>query len=442
MSDLLVKKIRQAGVVGAGGAGFPTYVKAESKAEVVVANGAECEPLLHKDKELLKRAAPAVVRGLEILMESTGATTGLIGIKSKNHDAVEAVRRALSSDRVKVHPLGDFYPAGDEYTLVYETTRRLIPPAGIPIEVGVVVNNVETLYNVSRAADGIPVTEKYVTVAGAVKNPSTFLVPLGCSFRQLIDAAGGVLVEDPVIVDGGPMMGKIVQSMDLPVTKTTGGLIVLSARHPLVWRKSQPVRVFRKIGKSGCDQCSYCTQLCPRYLLGYPIEPHKVMRSLGFTGSQKELWSRWALLCCECSLCSLYSCPEQLDPRNVCVTAKGDLRKNNILWKNSGMPAGPRKTHGMYPYRKTPIKLLMKRLGLHGYDKPAPLADSPLSTGRVTLSLSQHVGAPAIPVVKPGQKVQRGDVVAEPPEGKLGALLHSSLTGTVRQTDPAIVIES
>ena len=146
-------RLQQMGVVGAGGAGFPAHVKAASRAEYAIANGAECEPLVHKDVELMKRHAAEAVAGLRLMMAATGAKQGKFGIKAKNRAAMEAVRGELGGAAIDIVSLGDFYPSGDEYELVYCATGRLIPPGGIPLQVGCVVNNVETLHNVARAAE-------------------------------------------------------------------------------------------------------------------------------------------------------------------------------------------------------------------------------------------------------------------------------------------------
>ncbi|KAB2838915.1 MAG: NADH dehydrogenase subunit, partial [Melioribacteraceae bacterium] len=192
----LSEKIFGAGVVGAGGAGFPTHIKANSKVEFVLANGAECEPLLHKDVEIMKNFAPQIVEGMDLMIKSTSAKKGYFGIKTKNTGAIEAVEKNLGSTNIEMSFLGDFYPSGDEYELVYHATKRLIPPHGLPLVVGCVVNNVETFYNVANAEKGIPVTQKFICVAGCVKNPSTFWVPVGTSFEEVLKFAGGATIKD------------------------------------------------------------------------------------------------------------------------------------------------------------------------------------------------------------------------------------------------------
>lgn len=434
----IAEKIRLAGVVGAGGAGFPTHVKAGARVERVIANGAECEPLIHKDYELMVNFPEKVVEGLQALMDSTGAKKGIIGIKEKNKSAIEAISSAIGGKNIRLHLLGDFYPSGDEYILVYEATKRLIPPQGIPLDIGVVVNNVETLLNISEAGDGQPVTKKYITVAGAVKFPKSFIAAVGTSYRDAIEAAGGAAVRDFGVFVGGIMMGKLEFDLELPITKTTAGLVVLPLDHTLVQRKSQPEKSMHRIGKSACDQCSYCTELCPRYILGYDVQPHRVMRSLGFTQTGENIWNQYAMLCCACGLCTWYACPENLFPKEACNKSKRDLLARNIKWTGR-KEVSP---HAMYEGRRTPLKQLVKRLGIDEYDHPSSFAELKLKPKRVSIPLSQHVGAPAVPTVRVGDRVQAGQQIGEIPEGKVGARIHASVDGVVKSVGETIVVES
>ena len=429
--------IRNAGVVGAGGAGFPAHVKAGAKVDCVIANGAECEPLLHKDRELMLHYPERVVHGVKLLMRATGAAEGIIGVKEKNQKAIDALRAVIDDPAIRLHTLGDFYPSGDEYILVYEATGRLIPPQGIPLDVGIVVNNVETLYNISAAVEGLPVIEKFITVAGAVNEPTTFIAPVGMSYRDAIAVAGGASIADYGVFVSGIMMGKLEFNLDLPITKTCAGLVVLPVDHTLVQRKSLPAERMHGIGKSACDQCSYCTELCPRYTLGYDVQPHKVMRSLSFTATGEDIWNQFAQLCCGCGLCTLYACPEYLFPKEACDKARADLKVKGLNWD------GPREVlpHPMYEYRRTPLKQLMQRLGIETYDCQTSFRQLHDQPGRVTIPLSQHIGAPAQPVVTVGQGVARGELIADIPEDNLGARVHASIAGTVREVNGSVVIE-
>jgi Na+-translocating ferredoxin:NAD+ oxidoreductase RnfC subunit len=434
----LADTLRTAGVVGAGGGGFPAYVKAASKVDVVIANGAECEPLIHKDYELMVRFSERVVRGLELLMEATGAKEGIIGIKAKNTPAIEALTPLAHSTNIRIQQLGDFYPSGDEYILVYEATRRLIPPQGIPLNVGVVVSNVETLCNIANATNGQPVTQKFITVAGAVKHPVSFVAPIGMSVRDAIATAGGASIEHFGVFIGGIMMGTLVFDIDQPITKTTAGLVVLPMDHTLVQRKRQPESAMHRIGRSACDQCSYCTELCPRYVLGYDVQPHKVMRSLGFASAGENLWNQYAALCCACGLCTLYACPENLFPKEACDRSKLDLKKHSIPWE------GRREVvpHPMYEGRRTPLKQLIRRLGIVEYDHPSEFYHIRRNPARVAIPLQQHVGVPAQSVVHVGDRVKVGQCVGEMADGNLGANVHASIDGEVTVVGESIVVES
>ena len=432
----LVEQVRLAGVVGAGGGGFPTHVKLAAKADTVIANGAECEPLLHKDAAVMERQAVEMLQGIQLAMAAVGASTGIVGIKAKNKHAVAAVQAACQGTAVRVHLLGDYYPAGDEYDLVHETTGRLIPPGGIPLNVGAVVCNVETFVNIAAAATGRPVTPKTLTVAGAVREPRTLTVPLGTSLRECLAAAGGATVDDPVLAIGGMMMGETTDDLDRAVTKTTGGFIVLARDHHVIERKLKPAKARNAIGKSACDQCRYCTELCPRYLLGYAVEPHQVMRSLAFTATGAAHWNEWAAMCCACGLCTLFACPEELYPKEACDQSKAEMKQASVKW------SGPTtvKPHPMREGRRTPIKSLMKKLNIAQYDHPAHWEPTVVAPRRIALPLKQSAGAPCQPLVRAGEAVAAGQAVGAIPDKALGAMLHAPFAATVAEVTATHII--
>jgi len=428
---MLSEKLKKYGVVGAGGAGFPTYVKAESKVEYVIANGAECEPLIHKDFELMKAFPSEIIEGMKLMMDSTGAKKGTFGIKEKHVAAIEEIQPFIKKSNIEFSFLGDFYPSGDEYEVVYTATGRLIPPAGIPLQIGCVVNNVETLYNVFLASQDIPVTKKIVSVSGVVRNPKTFWVPIGTSFRDLIEIAGGSIEKEFGIFVSGIMMGNLSFDLDDVVTKTTAGLILLPKEHFLVTRKSASIQSMNRIGKSACDQCSYCTEFCPRYLLGYEVQPHKVMRSLGFTLSGAENWNQWAELCCACGLCTLYACPEDLFPKEACDESKKSMRSTGMKFiQEKDVTVHPMKEH-----RRVPQKQLRKRLKVDDYEVETPFEEIDFSPSTVKIKLQQHIGKKAEPTVKEGEVVNIGQLIAEVGENNLGANIHSSISGRVAQVN-------
>jgi len=436
---MLSEQLKEGGVVGAGGAGFPTYVKAQAQVEFVLANGAECEPLIHKDAELMKNFPGEVVSGMKLMMAATQARQGKFGIKRKNAAAIQSIEPQLGSGQIEVVLLGDFYPSGDEYELVQIATGRLIPPAGIPLQVGCVVNNVETLYNVHWAAQHVPVTRKFLSVVGAVREPKSFWVPVGTSFRELIGLAGGAKVSDFGIFVSGLMMGTLIFDLDDVVTKTTAGLVILPREHVLVTRRSQPAPNMNRIGKSACDQCSYCTEFCPRYLLGYEVMPHKVMRSLGFTLSGGDHWNQWSQLCCACGLCTLYACPEDLFPKEACDQGKVSLRAAGIKFEQKA----PVRVHPLKAARRVPLSMLRRRLVVEDYETDAPFEKIDFVPPSVKIMLSQHVGKPAKPTVGRGDKVEQGQLVARVEPADLGANIHASIAGKVTEvTDTYLEIQA
>lgn len=433
----LTEQVREAGVVGTGGGGFPAHVKLAGKADTLIANGAECEPLLHKDAVIMEREAELLVKGMVLAAETVGAADAVIGIKAKKHHAVEAVTKACQGTRVRVHLLGDYYPAGDEYDLVYEVTGRLIPPGGIPLQVGTVVNNVETFTNMARAAEGQPVTHKMLTIAGAVRSAATLRVPLGATYRDCIEAVGGLSTAEPVLCIGGLMMGQTTTDLDTPVTKTATGVVVLPRQHTVIARKLKPADAQARIGKSACDQCRYCTEYCPRFLLGYGVEPHQVMRSLAFTATGADYWNQWAALCCSCGLCTLYACPEQLFPKEACDASKAELRRTGFKWTGPT----PERPHSFRDGRHVPIKTLTRKLHVEQYDVSAPFEQTEVAPERLFLPLKQSAGAASEPVVRQGDRVLAGQVIARPAAGALGAVLHTPTEGRVEEVgDGRIVI--
>jgi Na+-translocating ferredoxin:NAD+ oxidoreductase RnfC subunit len=438
MPNVTLEMIAEAGVVGAGGAGFPTHVKLAGKADTVLLNAAECEPLLHKDKEVLRDYLEANIEGLAIAMQLVGAGRAIVGIKDKYQDVIELCRARLPQN-MEVCPLRDAYPAGDEFILVYDALGRLIPPGGIPLAVNAVVMNVETAVNVAAAATQ-PVTEKFLTIAGAVAEPVTLRVPIGVTLSQCVAAAGGATVPDANYMVGGVMMGALQGDHDALVDKTTGGVIVLPDDHIVIRRRKQTWKQVARIGQSACDQCSFCTELCPRWLLGHPIEPHRAMRSLGFNmvGEANTIGTNY---CCECNLCSLYSCPEDLDPKEVCTQNKRRLAAEKKRYEDPPFDTKRAETH--LRNRKAPMTRLIQKLGLRQFRNVGPLKPDLLSTDKVGIKLKQHIGAPCEPVVAVGERVNKGQVLGRPPlsNGKpaMGAPIHTSIDGTVTSISGGVI---
>ena len=442
----ILEQIEAAGIVGCGGAGFPTHRKLTAGTEYFIVNGAECEPLLRTDRWLMRNQADALIRATEALGRELHFGHLVVAVKAHYEEEIAALRQAIAQagSTVTIHELESFYPAGDEQTIVYEVTGRVVPPAGLPGMVGAIVNNVATVYAISQAMDGIPFTEKYLTVTGAVRTPTVLRVPLGTSYAHCIDLAGGALEPSYFCVNGGPMMGKPVpmaEATQAVVTKTTSGILVLPAQGYHARTSQVDLTHMLSRARSACIQCSYCTQLCPRHLLGHPLEPHRIMRAMASSQPVADLLNdpviRLAQLCCECGICEVYACPMGLFPRKINTALKKELAAAKLRWQ------APDQTWTPSPLRddrKAPSQRVAARAGVSAY---YDYEIHTLRTGdpdRVALPLQMHIGAPAVPVVSPGDRVQAGDVIARPPEGALGALLHASLTGRVEAVDGQIII--
>jgi Na+-translocating ferredoxin:NAD+ oxidoreductase RnfC subunit len=233
-------------------------------------------------------------------------------------------------------------------------------------------------------------------------------------------------------------MGKTTDNLDTPVTKTDTGVVILPRNHHVMERKLKPIKVQAKIGKSACDQCRYCTEYCPRFLLGYAVEPHQVMRSLAFTSTGADYYNQWASMCCSCGLCTLYACPEELFPKEACDDAKAEMRLKQIKWTG---PMNP-KPHPMHDGRRVPIKTLTRKLHVEAYDLPAPFDQPELSPSRLLLPLKQSAGTACLPKVKSGDRVTAGQILGEPAADALGAVLHAPVDATVREvSEQQIVLE-
>jgi len=442
MKQEIADKVKTAGVVGAGGAGFPANIKLNANVKRIIGNGASCEPLLMSDPYLMEHQTDLVLRGMHLAMQSCGADRGTICLKGKHSAAFQVLAEKAGVGAfadIDVFKLGDFYPAGDEQVLVHEVTGQVVPEGGIPLQVGAVVSNVETLINIALAVDdGVPVTERFLTVTGAVARPLIMKVPIGCSTKELIDLAGGSTISNFKVVLGGPMMGKVTSDLSTPITKTCSGIIVLPTDHNVVSGKTQDPEKVKRIARTVCCQCSRCTDLCPRYLLGHSLEPHKIMRQLGSAVPSEGIMTN-ALICSECGICEKYACPMMISPREVNAQIKQELFERRIKRENIEKDYKPSAFQGL---RKIPTTRLMERLKIKQYDCYPEFYEGEISLTQVVIPLKQHLGAASLAIVKVGDRVKKGDLIGDVPEGALSAKVHASIDGVVTALGEAVTIMS
>lgn len=234
------------------------------------------------------------------------------------------------------------------------------------------------------------------------------------------------------------MMGKVLEDFDQPITKTTKGLILLAADHPMMKVRSMSLATIIKHAKAACIQCRRCTDLCPRHMLGHKLSPHRIMRGLNYMDGELGVM-KMALSCTECGACE-YACNiMHLSPRRINAMIKMELGKNGIKADPHNREEEVTPTR---EYMKIPVKRLVASLGLMPYNVAAPLTEVDYAPQKVTIPLKQHLGAPAQPLVTVGQRVDRGALIGGIPEGAMGANVHASISGVVREVSANIVIEA
>ncbi len=442
----LVEIVKAAGIVGAGGAGFPTHVKLNTKVQCFIVNAAECEPLIETDKYLCRTQAERIIRTIPVIADALGASRSVIALKAKYEEEIAALEAAVkkTGSHVEIFGLGYFYPAGDEQTLIQQVTGQCVPERGLPSDVGCVVDNVGTVLNIADALEGRPVTDKYLSVVGEVQRTLLLHVPVGTPVLECVKAAGP-LIEDYALILGGPMMGKQLTDRSAMeqavVTKTTGNIMVLPKEHYLFRKAALPMDTIRRQTRSACIQCRMCTDLCPRYLIGHQIRPNLIMRGFWREQSVTDNEEYLAMFgdaanCCSCGVCEMFACPMGLSPRKVNDYLKGEFRRRGIQ-----VPKNPKaEARAFVDDRKTPTNRLVSRLDLNKYYGKHPKECVELVPDAVFLPFSQHIGKPSVAVKQAGETVGKGELLAAAAEG-LSVNLHSSVDGVVEEvTDKGVRI--
>lgn len=426
--------VREAGVIGAAGMGYPTYAKLQCEAHTVIINGSECEPLLYTDKTLLRDRTVDVVDGLIQAMIASGAKRGVVALNAADIEGVARVEKELvQTPGLSLHLLGDYYPAGDEFNLVYEVTGKLVPEGGTPLDIGVLVLNVTTARQISQAVNGIAATERTVTIAGEVREPKVVTVPIGTRYSELIAMAGGPSVPGAIVLEGGPMMGRIVTDLEQGLAKSVGALVLLPPQHLVVRMKKKSVSEIVKQSKASSGQRMQSTDLCPRHLLGHDINPDRAMVALDYGRAEPSAAITAAYLCSDCGICELIGDESSFSsPRKIYQEYKSRLLRAGVANPHRRTDI---RAHSQFENRKLAAATLIKKLDIGSYvTKPTVLSGKPV-VNLVRVPLGRHVGAPAQAMVHTGQSVRRGDVIAASPEGFLGTIYHAPIHGKVTHID-------
>ncbi len=417
--------MQSAGILGAGGAGFPSYAKLAAGADTLVVNGAECEPLLYSDYHLLKRELSLVLAGITATLEYAKIPKALLAVKAHTAEKLKWTEGQVLVDKVTVKVLPDVYPMGDEISLIYQATGRVVKPGNLPITAGVIVMNVETLWNVGNLVRfGKPVTETWLTVGGDVPQPFALKVPVGTPVETVFAKYGVVVPETHTVLDGGPSMGRVIDPETAVITKTTKGLLILPNSSAAVQSKYLDAKKSVSRAETACCQCTRCTDLCPRYLLGYPLEPHKMVRTAMGAAELLPEMVITANLCCGCGICETLACCQGISPKAVITQYKEVIGKNKIRYVGKTEVQAREERE----WRMIPSDKWASTLGVKFFDRIAIYKDEPIEVKKVEISLRPHIGAPSVPCIQDGDIVKKGDVIATAGDG-LSIAQHASIDG-------------
>ncbi|MBQ9416400.1 MAG: hypothetical protein IJU20_06140 [Clostridia bacterium] len=435
--DEIKISLQNAGIVGAGGAGFPSYAKLAPGEEILLINAAECEPMLYTDFQLMHEKMAQAVEGARLIMEEAGMTQCLFGIKAHNCKALGLSDGQELGKGCFVKQLPDVYPMGDEINLIYQCTGRLVQPGQLPVSQHVIVFNMETLCNAREAIlHQKPLTEKYLTINGDIPNPVVVHVPIGMRVSELLDRLHITIPEEDVLMDGGPSMGRIIHPNTAVITKTTKGLIVIPKETPAVRVKMRGQKIHRAIASSVCCQCTRCTDMCPRHALGYPLEPHMHVRVASGVNEVMPESVLSASLCCSCGICEIAACCQYISPRAVILDHKSILAQNKLHFSDPSKEYHVREDRS---YTMMSTERWKDFLGITRYDKTPVFHPELMQPDRVEIPMHQHIGSPSVPCVREGDTVAKGTRIAECGPG-LSIPQAASIDGRVTYVDQTKII--
>ena len=438
MADLK-QLLKDNGVVGAGGAGFPSYCKLAEGADTLLINAVECEPLLYTSYTLMQERIRDIVVGMRAVMEYGKIARGLLAVKDYRAKKLGYADGQELAPGVFIKYIPNVYPMGDEINLIYTATGRVVPPGQLPITRGVIVFNTETIYNIGLVVQfNQPVTKTYLTISGDTPKAYCVKVPVGMKISEVLKIMNVNVPDTHVVIDGGPSMGTVVNLATDVVKKPCSGLLILPKTIPAVANKLRTKEDNFRRASSVCCQCNRCTDMCPRHLLGYPLEPHKMVRStLSAAMADPEL-IKTATMCCGCDICSTLACCQEISPMQIIKEYKGILAKNRMKYM-----ADPNEQFTPSPDREARMVSAGKwkeMLGVAKYDKFPPIyVEEKLKATEVYVPMSQHIGAPAVPIVAVGDLVEENQMIAKAAEG-LSVPHFAPITGRVTYVDAKTIV--
>ena len=433
----LKELMRSLGLVGAGGAGFPSFAKIAEGANTLLINGSECEPLLYTDFIILREELETVLLGINAVLDGANIPRAVLAVKKHTADALGFTDGESLGGKITVKALPDVYPIGDEIGLIYQALGRVVRPGNLPISQGVIVYNVETMFNLGRGVKyGEGVIEKWLTVGGAIGFSSVIRVPVGVRVCDLFKKLGITVKDGFTVLDGGPSMGKIINYHTAVVTKTTKALLVLPDTTPAVQMKKMNPALATARAETACCGCSRCTDMCPRHLLGYPLEPHKMVRTAMGAIKASPVMVLNASLCCGCGICESLACSQGISPKAVINNYKVILAENKLKYiAQSDVEVKTERS-----YRMVSAARWASTLGVKKFDMPPTYGGKIQDFTRVCIPLRPNIGTASIPKITDGQTVKRGELIAAAASG-LSIDLHASIDGKAYVTGEKIIID-
>ncbi len=407
--------------------------------DTIVVDGTGYEPLLETDRFLLERETGNILRGLEYLVGASGAERAVIAVNETYSNAISGLQESdEKKDFINVFPIGDFYPAGDECVLVYEATGRIVPEGGTAVDAACIVIDVESVVNTSEAiTNDKPVTKKWLTCTGYVNKPSIVRAHIGTPLEDVLALCGGATCDDFAVIIGNPMTGRVETDMKASVEKQTTGIIVLPKDHSLVTRKKISISSIIRRSKSIGRQDTVCTDLCPRYLLGYDIRVESILNQVNYQmADADESVIRGVFLCGECGLCDMYSCAPGPEPGVIFTAFK------KMLDEKGYSPVFPKRmlsAHEMREYRKVPNSRIAGRLQFDTFIKTGMMMRVETSPALVEIPLEQ-AGVFSKPIVSTGDRVSEKECIARASVNGHGSDVHASISGKVTFIDSERIV--
>lgn len=431
----LIQTAREYGIFGKSFHQGSLWERLLQPASILIINCAECEPLNRRDSLLLAHFAREICKTGSIISEALGVSEFFIGINESREKAVRCVQSEIDAfPNAGVILLKDLYPEGDEIELVFDCLGILVSPGKKPIDYGIIVMGIETVLRFYQAIfNKAPVTSSFLSIIGEVETPVCCNVPFGTNIMELLEQKVRITADHPAILVGGVLFNRLTNGYE-PVTENTGCILILEESHPLVQRMKVPLNIKLKRAMASCSQCESCTRLCPRYLLGYPVEPHKLMRAVSNSVTAELEPFLNSRFCSSCGLCEYSSCPQGLSP----VSMMFEFKKKLQITKELPVSEHQIAVRDERIDRRISGKKFSQKLGLSRYEKEIRLETNPFHPSKVKLALDRNREVRFI--AEPQEVVSCGQQIAFTIADSKSFPVFATVNGVISEIDASGII--